>query len=427
MAIKLIYYEVNEMNPFNEKGIKLQDAICPINEMCYKPYDKNTVDPFTKTRIILMNGTEFEQNWFMHNLHRHVDNNDLRRDVAYLRRMEQQQQKRIASLKPNNESILETTIGYEQLAVDLTAALAENVTDRYVKATLDFALLEDFDHLYRYSDLLDFDEGIKAESIVGGYTELMPARPTTAHHRHPLDEVRRHINDKKADPFTKLCVNIITAAEQQTMNYYMNVGQFYKNDYGRALYSEIAMVEEAHVTEYGSLIDPNCTWLEGLLMHEYVECYLYYSCYKDETSDYMKKVWQELYEEEVGHLHYAAELLKKYEKKEAEMVIPDGAFPNLLTFHSNIDYVRTILANTVENTASCEDYVNINEVPDDALFFQYQSAAVPKADMLASHTTMKMYIDKNGEDYRFETKENPIECLRDRKSDNYTLGRVKSK
>jgi hypothetical protein len=56
-----------------------------------------------------------------------------------------------------NESILEHTIGYEQLAVDLTAELAKREVDCYVKTALDFALLEDFDHLYRYANLLEMD------------------------------------------------------------------------------------------------------------------------------------------------------------------------------------------------------------------------------------------------------------------------------
>ena len=72
-----------------------------------------------------MNGTEFESNMFLHQLNRHCLNNDVRRIVAMVRRIEQQQQKRIASLKPINESILETTIAYEQLAVDLTADMAQ--------------------------------------------------------------------------------------------------------------------------------------------------------------------------------------------------------------------------------------------------------------------------------------------------------------
>ena len=68
--------------------------------------------------------------------------NDLRRDVAFLRNLEQQQQKRLSYFKPKDETVLETTISYEQLAVDLTANLAVNESNSYVQKQLNFALLE---------------------------------------------------------------------------------------------------------------------------------------------------------------------------------------------------------------------------------------------------------------------------------------------
>lgn len=218
------------MNPFEEKPVDLESTFESWGELYPKQYNKEEVDPYTKTRIILMNGTEFEANAFSHQFSRHCTNNELRREIARLRRIEQQQQKKISNLKPLDETILETTISYEQLAVDLTAALAKNEKDVDVRAALDFALLEDFDHLYRYADLLEMDQGIKAENLVGHYTEIMPARPTIAHHRHPFDSMRNYTDSKKTDLLTKLNIGIITAAEQQTMNYYMNVGAFYKND-----------------------------------------------------------------------------------------------------------------------------------------------------------------------------------------------------
>ena len=229
-----------------------------------------------------MNGTEFESNWFSHNFQRHITNNDLRRELALTRMAEKQQQQKIALLKPCNESPLEHTIGYEQLAVDLTAELAKREKDCNVKKALDFALLEDFDHLYRYANQLEMEQGIQAERLVGGYTEIMPGRPTIAHHRFPKDNVKCNINSKTADKETVLATMIITAAEQQTMNYYMNISQWYKNDLGRKLYAEIGMVEEQHVTQYESLKDPTCTWLEQWVLHEYTEAYLYYSAYSEE-------------------------------------------------------------------------------------------------------------------------------------------------
>ena len=146
---------------------------------------------------------------------------------------------------------------------------------------LDFALLEDFDHLYRYANLMDLEHQKKAETYVNSYVEMMPGRPTISEHRYPYDDVKRFINNKNADSLTKLNIAIITAAEQQTMNYYKNQAAFYTSDLGKKLVAEIGMIEEQHVTLYGGLMDTTCTWLEGWLNHEYTECYLYYSCYED--------------------------------------------------------------------------------------------------------------------------------------------------
>ena len=111
------------MNPFEVKESK-KNEYYNFKNLFLKSYDKKSLDPYSKTRIILMNGTEFESNWFYHRFARHCRNNDIRIAIAKIRRVEQQQQKRISSLKPINESILETTLSYEQLAVDLTAILA---------------------------------------------------------------------------------------------------------------------------------------------------------------------------------------------------------------------------------------------------------------------------------------------------------------
>ena len=37
-------------------------------------------------------------------------------------------------------------------------------------------------------------------------------------------------------------------------------------------------------------------------MNEYTECYLYYSCYEDETDERIKKIWEMHFEQEVAHL-----------------------------------------------------------------------------------------------------------------------------
>ncbi|MBR5306978.1 MAG: hypothetical protein IKU47_08690, partial [Oscillospiraceae bacterium] len=135
--------------------MQIMDSLRNFKQLYPRPYNKNTVDPYTKTRVILMNGTEFEANWFSHNMARHITDNDLRRELALCRMVEKQQQQVISMLKPIDETMLEHTISYEQLAVDLTAELAKREPDCKVKNALDFALLEDFDHLYRYANQLE--------------------------------------------------------------------------------------------------------------------------------------------------------------------------------------------------------------------------------------------------------------------------------
>ncbi|MBQ8283658.1 MAG: hypothetical protein IJX75_01055 [Clostridia bacterium] len=411
------------MNPFNEKPRSIEKSLQNWQQLYPRSYNKREIDPYTKTRIILMNGTEFEANWFSHQLARHTDNNDLRRDIALSRYIEKQQQLKISLLKPINESVLEHTISYEQLAVDLTAELAKRELDCNVKTALDFALLEDFDHLYRYANLLEMEQGIAAEWLVGRYTEIMPGRPTIAHHRYPMDNVKRNIDAKTSDVQTVLTTMIITAAEQQTMNYYMNVTNFACTDMGRKLYQEIALVEEEHVTQYESLMDSNATWLEMLLWHEYCECYLYWSCYMTETDPYVKNLWEENLYMEIAHLHKAAELLQKYEGKEWQEVIKCGEFPEPISLHENVEYVRKILGDTVQYTACKEDYKRVKDLPKDADFFRFQSVINPTPQSVPSHCVIENLICRRGADYRYQVAPSPIPELRNRREDNTSVGR----
>ncbi len=413
------------MNPFKEKSYSPEKFIANWQQLYPRYYDKEKTDPYTKARIILMNGTEFEANWFSHSAARHIKDNDLRRELALTRYLEKQQQIKGSLLKPPSESILEHTISYEQLAVDLTAELAKREYDCDVKRALDFALLEDFDHLYRYSNLLELEQGIPAERLVGRYTEIMPARPTAAHHRCPVDNVKRSISTKCADLQTVLNTMIITAAEQQTMNYYMNVTPFACTEQARRLYEEIALVEEEHVTQYESLMDPEATWLQMLLWHEFCECYLYWSCYMTETDAYVKSLWEQNLASEISQLHKANELLGKYEGKSyEEVIIGGGEFPEPISLHENIDYVRDVLKNTVQFTSDKEDYKKLEDLPRDADFFKFQNIINPSVEITPSHNIIESYIAKRGEDYRFETAPNPIEQLRNRKLDNTSVGRV---
>lgn len=410
------------MNPFELECKEVSENFMDWEMMYPKAYNKSKTSPWTKVRVILMNGTEFESQWFMHQFARHTDNIELKRDLAIVRAQEQAQQKRISCLKPINENMLETTISYEQLAIELTAILAQNEKNINNKNALDFALLEDFDHLYRFANLLKMDYNIDADMLVGKFTEITVGRPTVAHYRFPSDNIKRHINNSKDDLYSKCVASIITAAEQQTMNFYMNMAQMYKNNLGRKLFAQIAMVEEEHVSQYESLKDPNASWLEQWVMHEYLECYLYYSMYEDETDEYIKNIWLEHFNMELSHLKLACKYLKKIEGKNYQKLFPDGNFPKLLKFGENQSYIREILK-SVCLTAKDLDFIDINKLDSNDKFFKYQDILNHDLSQVASHVVIERFINKYGKDYRYEIAPNVIKDLRDRKSDNTEVGR----
>ncbi len=402
-------------NPLKEKGIPIDKQVKNWDELSVEPYDKNEVHPYTRTRIILMNGIETEAVIFGHQFARHTDDYSLKQKLAQNRRIEQQQQKIVNWLTPADESTLEVTLGYEQVAVDLTAWLAKTEPDPNVKNALDFALFEDFDHLYRYSNLMGTINGADPAKIVGELTEIFPGRPTVLEHRHPFDSIRNHYNKDKADILTKLHVLTIVAGEQQTMNYYMNVGNRTDTFLGRSLYQEIAQVEEEHVSHYESLADPRETWFECLLMHEYLECYLYYGFLLEEPDERIKNVWQHNLDCEIEHLHLAAELLQQYEGRDAESLLP-ARFPTLTKFESNKDYVREILASQIQLTADGNMYKPVSELPSSSRYFEYQRM-VNVEGSAPSQRVIEEHIDRHGQDYRLETEgPHPLEEYRVRET-----------
>lgn len=399
-------------NPFKERGIPADKQLRNWHELNVKPYHKNEVHPYTKARIILMNGVEVEGAIFSHQFARNCDDMELKKQLALTRRAEQQQQKTINWLSPGDESPLETTIGYEQVAVDLTAFLAANVPDPYVKQVFDFGLLEDFDHLYRYANLLEMTQGIQAEKLVGKLTEITPGRPTIKEHRHPFDDLRMPCDRMASDPLTKLYILTLLAGEQQTMNFYMNIGNTLQDQVGRGLYQEIGMIEEQHVTQYESLLDPNTPWIENALLHEYNECWLYYSFLQEEQDRHVKPIWELHLGMELTHLQQVSKVAEKMGVDVSE-VVPEN-LPAPLQFKSQVDYVRDILATQVDYNAFETEIGPPDQFPENPRYQECQQ--ILNAKSAPSEEIIKLVQRKEGRDYRLELAgEHPVKELRQKK------------
>jgi rubrerythrin len=342
-------------NIYSTKGTPLDQQRFTWREMTGKPISKLDDDAFTRDRIILMNGIEQEAQRFQHFAQRR--NADLRLPLANVRRAEQHQATAVNWMLGPDHSPLEITIGYEQTAIEVTAAVARREPDPYLAQTYRFGLLEDFDHLYRFSALLDRMEGKDANNILQSYTDILPGRPTVVEHRAPEDDLRTPYDCTKAAPLTKLHALTIVSAEFQVNQFYLNVGPLFADPAARMLYAEIASVEEQHVTQYESMLDPKQTLLEEWLLHEATEVYNYYSCVEQETNPGVKATWERFLDYELGHFHHVAELFKQYEKRDPMEIIP-GDLPEPLPFASNRDFIRQTLAKEVNLSAKGTQYVD---------------------------------------------------------------------
>ncbi len=366
---------------FKEKGVPLDRQRFTWKDLTRRMISKLDDDAFTRVRVILMNGVESESVRFSHACARM--NRELREPLALIRRVEHFQQTLVNWLNPGNQSPLETTLGFEQTAIEVTASVAQHEPDPYLAQAYRFGMLEDFDHLYRYSALYDRLCGKDPNNITQSYTDIIPGRLTAIEHRHPLDDVRRPYEARTAAPITKLNALTIVSAENQVHTYYMNIGPSFTDPVARQLYAEIAAIEEQHVTQYESLCDPGESWLEKWLLHEANEVYNYYSCLQSETNPRIKEVWQRFTDYELGHLHYVMELFQRMEGRDPAEVLP-RELPEPIGYHSHREFVRKVLMNEEGLSAKGTEFVPRAEEAERTLLYRQQLNSEGSPSAIAS-------------------------------------------
>jgi hypothetical protein len=333
------------VNLLRDKGMPLARQRLTWKDMAGKPISKLDDDAWTRVRIIWMNGQELDSVRTKQVAIR--CNLEAREQLSQLMRVEQHQATAVNWLIGADHSPLETTIAYEQVAIEVTASVAQLEPEPYLAQGYRYALLEDFDHLYRYSALLDRLEGKDANNITQGHTDIVPARPTLFHHRAPEHELLRPY-ELDAALATKLHALSLTGGEFQTHDYYMNIGPIFADPLARQLYAEIASVESQHIVHYGCMINPGESVLEKLLLCEAAEVWNYAACAGQETNPRIKALWEQFLDYELGHFQVALQLFKDVERRDPAEVLGDGSLPPGIQFKSHREFVRKVLESEVQ-------------------------------------------------------------------------------
>src|SRR3954462_16005440 len=113
-------------NPLDHKGVPLDQQLRNWRELDVEPIDPEAVDPYTRCRIITMNGIEVEAIMFSHQFARNCPDLDVKRQLASPRFGENQQQRVFNWRWPGQASVPEPPRGYVQVGVDLTAWVARH-------------------------------------------------------------------------------------------------------------------------------------------------------------------------------------------------------------------------------------------------------------------------------------------------------------
>lgn len=339
---------------FDNKGTPVGAQKFTWRDLVGNPISKLDDDAFTRIRVILAGALEQESLRFSHACARM--NEDLRVPLAEVRRVEQHQATMLGFLIGSDHSPLETTIAGEQAAIEVTAAAAQKEPDPYLAQTFRFGMLEDFDHLFRFSALLDRLEGKDANNILQCYTDILPGRPSVHVHRAARDDLRMPYDRQLAAPLSKLHVLTLLAAQQRAQDHYLHVGPLFADPMARQLYAEVASIKEQHVTQYESLIDPEQTWIESWLLHEAAEVYLYYGCAQQEVNPRLRELWTRFCDYELGQLHHVCELLRQAEGRDPGEILPQQ-LPEPIHYASQRDFVRKTLMQETDLRANGSEYV----------------------------------------------------------------------
>jgi rubrerythrin len=219
-----------------------------------------------------------------------------------------------------------------------------------------------------------------------------------------------------AHPQSVLNALTLVSGEQQTMNFYMNIGNRYQEPVARATYQEIAQIEEQHVTHYESILDPAASWFQNLVLHQWHECWMYWSFAQTEPDPKVQQLYELHLAMEIEHLRIACEMMREIEKRDPEMFLPAQGFEMPLVFQSNKAYIRDVLANQIDLTAKNSDFVPVSTLGPSDRYFVYQGKV--NDDWVPTEDVIRQNIAANGAEYRLETEgPSPVAGLRGKNRD----------
>ena len=387
----------------------LEQRLCPLDQD-RRCHPDQASSPYPRLQMMLCLALEKESQTRLLETLPMLSQDALRRDISLLSRVEARQAIALSASLETREAFEESAFFHALLSLELSAALAQRLTDCPLRRALEFFLPEYLDEVYRLANLLYLQGMESPQALACCRAEIMPGRPLAACHRHPFDCVSVPLSE--SDIWQDTALDLATAAEKEKLAFLLSASQHS----GHPLFAELYLLSHQHLTRYLSL-RPRRKPLQRLLVCQFAEAYAYDSfCWLSEDTEI-----QAAFQEEAAHESAHVKKLNAWIVQEtgAEMALP--VLPPLCLGPSK-GCVRDTLQ-SIGVTARRSEFVPVGCLKPGADFFRYQRRVCPPGHSLPSQQVVQAVIQKYGMDYRYEIAPHPVEILRNRACDHSDLGR----
>ena len=164
------------MQPFDSIPPALEQGIYSLDEtlsaLSLAPHA-----PYSALRALSLHAMEGFSQVLSHQAALFSSSQDIRRQLALIRRIDARQQITLSSLPLPHGDEPSRGIFLSMLGLEFSAALAQRLQEGELRKALDFTVPEYQDAIYRLSNLLMLEKNMPAQKILGGYAEIMPGRP----------------------------------------------------------------------------------------------------------------------------------------------------------------------------------------------------------------------------------------------------------
>lgn len=293
----------------SEEGESLDEQIYPwgfegLSEKLYEPLPVSDLSPQTVTNILQMRSTEMHH-WMDYMMFAQmVTEQKFKKLLNSIAWVEHLHFWKLHSLLPAAELPSEDVLKGELALMACYDMAIQTEPNEDIKQAFQQMRM---DHLYHAEYAANQVQSVRTDlnRITGG-KDLGGGRPLNEQFTKPENTFWkgsfRGVYDKSSvEPQTLINVDMVQSGELAAWNMYGSAASWEKDVTVKLHFSAFSGVENQHVSILGSIKDPGESLLEKALVHERVEMHGYSQLIQNEPNETVRKVFEDLYEEDKEH------------------------------------------------------------------------------------------------------------------------------